>query len=263
MNTVQSPEAARPPSDAASRQLVLQLAEAHRSGSRIDPDPSLVPDTLDDAYSLQAQIQAELGWSWAGWKSGAQAVGAPTRFGPFFAHQVVRSPARRPRGDFAFCGVEAEIAFILGEKAAVLGANSDRETIMGAVASVHYAIEVVDSRLARFPEVPPFAIVSDNQCSGLLVVGDEIPGWAGQDLAALRPQLEFDGGLLAPFVGNPGGAPLDALRLLAAHCHRHGLVLEAGMTVLTGSCTGLKRAPGRGLVTVVCDGRPRTELFLA
>lgn len=262
MNPVRPPEAARFPPDAARRQLVLQLADAHRGGPRIEPDPSLVPETLDEAYALQAQIRAELGWSWAGWKSGAQAAGAPTRFGPFFAHQVVRSPARRLRADFGFCGVEAEIAFVLGEKAATLGANPDREAIIGAVASAHYAIEVVDSRLAHFPEVPQFAIVSDNQCSGLLVVGDEIPDWASVDLAALRPQLEFDGELLAPFVGNPGGAPLDALRLLAAHCHRHGFRLESGLTVLTGSCTGLKRAPAPGGIAVICDGRPRVELTL-
>lgn len=114
--------------------------------------------------------------------------------------------------------------------------------VRAAVDAALGGIEVAECRfpMDALPTMP--AILADGAGNGRYVVGPEIPGWRGRDLAALPVSLEVDG--VARRTGSGAeamGDPFRVLLWLAEALRRRGQGLMAGDLVSTGTCTGMLR----------------------
>lgn len=212
------------------------LLDARRTRVPI-PVAAVGPGDIDEAFAVQAVAAAGLG------QTGAWKVGTGTR-APIAASLVRPSPCRWPASELIRLGIEVEIAFRIGR---TIGPDAlSPEAVGEAIASVHAAIEVVDSRFDTWPVPNPLAALADNQNNGGLVYDPAGQPWTGGDLSAAEVSLEVDGTSL--FVGegrNPAGSPFDLLVWLAGHLAGIGQNLREGDLVTTGSLTGIDFvAPG-------------------
>ena len=103
------------------------------------------------------------------------------------------------------------------------------------------AIEVVETRLARWKESPALAQLADLQSHGALVVGAPSRLDVSMvDLREVEAQLRLGNALVTSTKGgNPGRDIWRLLGWLACHCAKRGRPLRAGQVVTTGSCTGM------------------------
>ena len=129
--------------------------------------------------------------------------------------------------------VEAEIAFVLG--ADLPSADTTAEQVGAAVASVHAAIEIVDSRIADW-KITFADTVADNGSSAFYVLGKEPRPLAGLDLWTCGMALEINDVVQSLGAGVAClGHPLNAATWLAQTLAARGQGLRAGDVILTGA----------------------------
>jgi 2-keto-4-pentenoate hydratase len=239
--------------DRAARAATL-LIEARRSGKGLAGLPAdCRPDSADDAYAIQDAVAQRLG-AIEGWKTGAPAPEAEPAYAPIFT--VIAGPGRFPAAAQRLFGVEAELAFRLARDLPKRGTPYTRDEIVAAIASMHPAIELVDTRFADFAKVDALSKIADNQSNGALIHGPAVAGWQSLGLDLARPPIEvtIDGTMAARTTGNSGGDPLRLLTALANHCTRRTGGLREGDMITTGSITGVAFAKP-GSVVVADFGR--------
>lgn len=226
------------------------LWSAWTSGKRIEA----LPDDIrprDDAEGFAAQLAlgAHAGAAY-GWK-----IAATTAAGQ--AHIGVSGPLpgllferfRHEPGDVLDSDgmhmrvVEAEFAYRLGSD---VPPGADRDAVLAAVDGLHLAVEVPDSRYARFETVGAPQLVADCACAGRFVLGPEVPGWSELDLSTWGTTVWINGVRAATGSGgNVLGDPRNALAWIADDLHRRGRGLRAGEIVTTGTTTApVPVAPG-------------------
>jgi 2-keto-4-pentenoate hydratase len=215
---------------------------AWRSGERIEALPAPVrPASIADGWAAQCELGALAGPSY-GWKIAATSaagqahigVGGPLP-GPLFERFRYEPGAVLPSGDLHMKVVEAEFAFRLGRD---VPPGASAETLAAAIAALHLAIEVPDSRFVDFPTVGGPSLVADAACAGFFVLGPEVAGWRGDDLAGRATRIEVNGQLAATGRGDAVlGAPETALAWRAQELARLGSGLRAGQVVTTGTTT--------------------------
>ncbi|MFK0300619.1 2-keto-4-pentenoate hydratase [Brevundimonas sp. NPDC090276] len=128
---------------------------------------------------------------------------------------------------------EAEIAFVLG--ADLPDAETTVEQIAAAVASVHAAIEIVDSRIADW-KITFADTVADNGSSAFFVLSDEGRALAGLDLEGAAMAMTVNGAVVSTGVGAAAlGNPLNAAAWLARTLAERGEPLKAGDVLLAGA----------------------------
>ena len=221
--------------------LAAALAEAHRTASPVDPDDSSAsgfPESIDDAYRVQTRLVDRLTADRGdpvGYKIGFTnervrtdlGVDEPA-YGRLLEATVVDPSATVAAAEFVGVRIEPEIAFRLGDD---LPADAARARTRDAVATVHPAIELVDSRTGWTFDAP--LAVTDNCLDAGLVLGagtgcDDRS--LGEEAVALRVDGErVDSGVGADVLGHP----LAALAWLADAVDG----LPAGTLVTTGSLT--------------------------
>jgi 2-keto-4-pentenoate hydratase len=218
------------------------LWNAWTSGERI----AALPDDVrprDDAegFAVQLAIGGRAGRSY-GWK-----IAATTASGQ--AHIGVTGPLpgplferfRHDPGDvLASDGmhmrvVEAEFAYLMG---ADVAPDAGPDEIVAAVDGLHLAVEVPDSRFARYETVGGAQLLADCACAGRFVLGPEVPGWAEHDLSTWGTEVWINGERAATGSGgNVLGDPRNALVWIVEDLRRHGHGLRAGELVTTGTTT--------------------------
>jgi 2-keto-4-pentenoate hydratase len=220
----------------------------------------LSPASEGDAYAVQEATLALLGVREAGWKVGSANPTAAALAAPLIASLVQKSPARftaRPEG---FRAVEAELCLLLGRD---IPAGASADEAWDAVASVHVAIELLDTRYADRTAMTPAALLADMQNNGGFCYGPANPVSAVDFLGA-RASLMIDGTEAKAAVGgNPAGHPKRLLAWLAGHAASRGRPLRQGLVITTGSHTGLTVAPLGSRVTARFAGLGESVLDLA
>ncbi len=209
-----------------------------------------VPTSLDDAYRLQAEL-ARLAGGYGGWKVGAlnaeqqarSGVDRPTAarlLSPF----VHTAPARLSHRRFVRPLVECELAFAMAADLPPRARPYDEDDVAAAIAAMHLAIEIADSRL---PPKPGLAMnLADAMASGGFVIGPVVPGWRALDRGSIAVTLRVNGvetarGTGAKIIGDP----LRAVTVLANNPVPGSPGLRRGDYVTTGSLTGMTAvAPG-------------------
>jgi 2-keto-4-pentenoate hydratase len=212
------------------------LIEARRSRRGLAALPEAArPASEAEAYAIQDRVARELG-EIRGWKTGAPGPTEPAAFAPIF--DVRTSPVALQGPDWQLFGIEGEIAFRIGRDVAPREKPYTADEVRTMVASVHPAIEVVESRYADFRAQDKLSVLADFTSNGALVIGPDA-GWPSFDMAKPPARILFDGKPAAEASGNSGGDPLRLLTELVNHAARRTGKIAAGTCVTTGSTTGL------------------------
>ena len=128
---------------------------------------------------------------------------------------------------------EAEIAFVLSRD--VNDPNIDAAGLAASVASVHAAIEIVDSRIADW-KITFADTVADNGSSAFFVLSDEGLPLDGLDLEGAGMVMSVNGETASTGVGAAAlGNPLNAAAWLARTLAAAGDPLKAGDVLLAGA----------------------------
>ena len=233
--------------DISQAQAASELLLRHwREGTVLDSLPAqLRPASRGEGYLIQAQLERLSPRKLFGWKiaatsaAGQQHIGVDGPLaGRLLAEMVYPDGATLPFGANRMRVAEAEFAFRIGRALPPRPTFYATDEVLESVAGLHLAIEVPDSRFADFTMAGAEQLIADNACAHQFVLGPEAPtAWRRMDLAAHRVVGRVENRLEREGRGsNVLGDPRLALTWLVNELSVHGIVLEAGQVVTTGTC---------------------------
>ena len=233
--------------------LADSLYRSEQSRKPVQPITEAFPPlTLEQAYRVQ-QINAErrlgMGQKLVGHKIGLTAkvmqelfnVSEPD-YGHLFDNMVHEASEALDLSELIDPQIEVEPAFILSRR--LKGPGVTAEEVLDATDHIRVCFEVIDSRVVDW-RIKLQDTVGDNGSSARVILGSERVGPRSLELDNLDSFLEMDGKIEDR--GNPGailGHPANGVAWLANAISRFGLALEAGHTVLPGTCTKSHRIAG-------------------
>lgn len=133
---------------------------------------------------------------------------------------------------------EAEIAFVL--KHGLNGPGISADQVVAATEYIAPCFEIVDSRIADW-KIGIIDTVADNASCGVFVMGDARIDPRAHDLPALRITVSKNGAPLSEGYGSAvQGNPAQAVAWLANTLGAHGVTLDAGDIILSGSLVPLE-----------------------
>jgi 2-keto-4-pentenoate hydratase len=231
------------------------LLDARRSGEPIvDLPAALQPVDLAEAYFVQ-DAMAEAFGPVGGWKIGAATAEATPVFAPMpkmwiaaGGAELVDSPGSHA---WRYRGLEAEIAFLIGEDLPPRATPYSREEVMAAIASCHPAIEVLESGLVDPVAATKMSASADMQIHGGFVYGAAYADWKTIDFSKETVMIAIDGSVRVERTGsNTSGDLMRLLPYLANEGAARTGGLKAGDWITTGSWTGNEQAVAGSSVDV-------------
>ncbi|MEP7222615.1 MAG: fumarylacetoacetate hydrolase family protein [Novosphingobium sp.] len=224
-------------------ELARRLRDAYSAGAVPPMRDGLDPVDIEGAYAVQTintRFWEASGRRIVGRKAGLTAKAVQVQlgvdqpdFGVLFDDMEVADggtldPARalQPKA-------EAEIAFVLGKD--LPDPQTTPEMVADAVATVHAAIEIVDSRIADW-KITFADTVADNGSSAFFVLGKQGNPLAGLDLFTCGMVMKINGAIVSLGAGAAAlGHPLNAAAWLAQTLAQRGEPLKAGDILLAGA----------------------------
>jgi 2-keto-4-pentenoate hydratase len=249
------------PRENALQQTIDTLLEARRSGNTLADLPAeLVPTDISEVYFVQDAIGAAFG-EIGGWKIGAPSLEATPVFAPMPKAWIAESGTTLSGSQWRYKGLEAEIAFLVGEDMPPRDTPYTREEVIAAMASCHPAIEELESAFTDPTQAAKFASLADLQMHGGFIYGPAVEDWQSIDFHTETVVLSVDGVVRVDRTGsNTSG---DLLRLLP-YLANEGAVrtggLRKGQWITTGSWTGNTLAVPDSQVTVQFGKAGRVDL---
>ena len=221
----------------------LALRQAYTSGAIQPLREYLEPTDAAGAYAVQelnTRFWESEGRLIVGRKAGLTAKAVQVQlgvdqpdFGVLFDDMRVPDGGHLDPGRCLQAKAEAEIAIVLG--ADLPSPATTAADVAAAVASVHAAIEIVDSRIADW-KITFADTVADNGSSAMFVLGSLRKPLAGLDLFTCGMALELNGEVASLGAGVAClGHPLNAATWLAQTLAARGEPLRKGDVVLTGA----------------------------
>ncbi len=133
---------------------------------------------------------------------------------------------------------EPEFAFLMAGDLAPRPTAYQVDKVLNAVASLHVAIELPDSRFEHVSGAGAPQLIADNACGHEFVLGAATSAdWRAMDLAQVRVSGSVRGKLECEGKGaNVLGDPRVALTWLVNELSELGIWLKAGQVVTTGTC---------------------------
>ena len=253
------------------------LWDCWTNGRRLASIPEDIrPRTREEGYAVQALLEERSAEPLFGWKIAATSTAGQAHInvtgplaGRLLAEKVIDLSRRSGEGAKAELpfGVnhmkvaEAEFAFRMGRDLPPRAQPYSVGEVLDAVATLHPAIEVPDSRFDDFTIVGAPQLIADNACAHQFVLGPaatadwpaldlvehRVTGTVGRPLEG-RHEPAVTGIVGPPFMGGqPGltregkganvlGDPRVALAWLANELSSLGIPLKAGQVVTTGTC---------------------------
>jgi 2-keto-4-pentenoate hydratase len=222
------------------------LARHWREGTRLENLPEdMRPGTRAEAYDVQACIEAHTSQPLYGWKIAATSAAGQKHIGVdgplagrLLAERVIADGGDCVLGNNLMKVAELEFAFRMGRDLPPKPEPYTEDEVLAAVATLHPAIEIPDSRYEHFDKAGLAQLVADNACAHRFILGPASPDdWRGLDLGAHRGRAFRNGAPAGEGIGsNVLGGPVIALTWLANELSRHGMTLRAGQVVTTGTC---------------------------
>jgi len=224
-------------------ELASRLREAYRSGAVPPLRDGLDPLDMAGAYAVQTintRYWESRGRRIVGRKAGLTAKAVQTQlgvdqpdFGVLFDDMRIADGGRLDPGACLQPKAEAEIAFVLGTD--LPSTQTTAEETAAAVATVHAAIEIVDSRIADW-KITFADTVADNGSSAFFVLAEEGHSLPGLDLWSAGMVMEINGTIASLGAGAAAlGHPLNAAAWLARTLAERGEPLKAGDVLLAGA----------------------------
>ena len=239
------------PIDQQTAHQAAQVVWAHwQSGQVLSALPEVCrPLSADQGYAAQAHLSRVSGQQVVGWKIAATSangqahinVGGPLA-GRLLSGQVLDSGATVPSAGNRMRVAEPEFAFAMAQDLPPQTALYSQQQVMAAVASLHPAIELPDSRLDPFTAAGEAQLLADNACARHFVLGLAAPDvWRDLDLSTylVQARVEHDSTLKYTREGTGGnvlGDPRLALTWLVNQLSGLGITLQKGHVVTTGTC---------------------------
>ncbi|MGP1676853.1 MAG: 2-keto-4-pentenoate hydratase [Burkholderiales bacterium] len=203
------------------------------------------PGTRAEAYAIQAEVAKQSGQSVAGWKIAATSKAGQQHIrvdgplaGCLLSARAVESGASMSLAGNNMKVAEAEFAFRMGRSLPKRADAYSVAEVLAAVASLHPAIEVPDSRYEDFTRVGAAQLIADVACACWFVIGAATRvDWRAVDLAQHSVSAYRNGALAGQGSGaNVLGDPRSALAWIANELCTYGDGLRAGDVVITGTC---------------------------
>ena len=221
-----------------------------QSGGVIESLPAPVrPHTRAAGYEIQRNLEARSNKPLYGWKIAATSAAGQKHIGVtgpmagrILAEQVREQGSAISLKNNRMRVAECEFAFVMAHDLPPKIAPYSNAEVMAAVASLHPAIEIPDSRFLAFEKAGEAQLIADNACAHLFILGSKsTANWRVLDLAqhAVTATLQNNGGALVHHHGvgsNVLGDPRIALCWLANELSALGVTLKAGEVVTTGTC---------------------------
>jgi 2-keto-4-pentenoate hydratase len=219
------------------------LRDAYSKGAVPPLRGRLEPTDAEGAYAVQAintRYWESQGRRIVGRKAGLTAEAVQKQlgvsqpdFGVLFDDMQVADGGRLDPARCIQPKAEAEIAFVLGE--ALPSPRLTAVEVAAAIATVHAAIEIVDSRIAGW-KISFADTVADNGSSAFFVLAEQGVALAGLDLAGASMTMTVNGVVASTGVGAAAlGNPLNAATWLAQTLAQAGEPLKAGDILLAGA----------------------------
>lgn len=228
----------------AVRQAAVELATRRKAGQH---GPRLAdacrPQSLVDALAIQREVSAHMADAIGGWK-----CGTPTDdrvvVAPIYAQTISSSehcPVWSTQGQVR---VEPELAFVIGCDLPLRDQAYDADEVESAIARVHLALELIDSRYDDQAELTFADRLADGLVNQGLWLGPQVP-WALAKAARRFPvRWSVGEGAAAVLPGqHPNDDPLAPLHWLVDHLRTTGQGLQSGQVVITGSYAGTFPCP--------------------
>lgn len=215
------------------------LLDARRTTTPIDSlPPELEPANVEEAYLVQDMIAVAYG-PIGGWKIGAPTPEASPMFAPMPAAWIAASGVTLAGSTRRYRGLEAEIAFLVGQDLPPRVTPYTREEVLAAMASCHPVIEVLESGLTDPMAAAKLSMIADIQMHGGFVYGPAFAGWQTHDFTQERVTLAVEGSVRVERTGsNTSGDFFRLLPWLANEGAARTGGLKAGQWITTGSWTG-------------------------
>ncbi len=222
------------------------LVDHWQHGAHLPTLPDhLRPSTRAEGYEIQACLEALSAKPLVGWKIAATskagqqhiAVDGPLA-GRILAEMVLPPGGPAALGANRMLVAEPEFAFRMARDLPPRATPYTQAEVMAAVASLHLAIEVPESRFLDFTLAGTAQLIADNACAHQWMLGPEAPAlWRDLDLSQHAVTGRTAAGLVHQGSGaNVLGDPRIALTWLANELSAHGVTLSAGQYVTTGTC---------------------------
>jgi len=217
-----------------------------RQGTHLDALPDSVrPRTRAEGYAVQREVQACAGQGLRGWKLAATSIPGQRHIGVDgpMAGRLLANRTYPPGTELSLAGnlmrvAEPEFAFVFGRDLPPRGAPYGTPEVLDAVAQLHLALEIPDSRYADFVHAGEAQLIADNACANDLVLGPAVEAdWRHLDLVAHAVKAEVVGRYQREGSGAAVlGDPRVALTWLANELSGIGETARAGQVVITGTC---------------------------
>ena len=170
-------------------------------GTRLDalPEP-LRPATREEGYAIQAAIGESSPGPIFGWKIAATSEAGQRHInvhgplaGRLLAERVIADGAAVSLVSNLMRVAEAEFAFRFGADLPPRATPYTVDEVLAAVATLHPAIEIPDSRYTDFTAVGAPQLIADNACAHLFLPGPAAADWRAIDLAAYPVSATVNG----------------------------------------------------------------------
>jgi 2-keto-4-pentenoate hydratase len=227
--------------EAASR----TLHDHWRAGTKLAAlEPSHRPRDRREAYAIQAALEDHAAGNLFGWKIAATSEAGQKHInvdGPM-AGRILSQTVLPDGGTASMAGnemrvAEPEFAFRMATDLPPRSSPYSVQQILDAVATLHPAIEIPDSRFADFVSAGAAQIIADNACAHLFVLGaPSTANWRSLDLVEEKPVITLRGRQFIGHGKNVLGDPRIALTWLANELSQLGVTLRTGQIVTTGTC---------------------------
>ena len=223
--------------------LARRLREAYAGGAVPPLRDGLDPVDAAGAYAVQeinTRFWQAKGRSIVGRKAGLTAKAVQVQlgvdlpdFGALFDDMRVADGGSLDPATCLQPKAEAEIAFVLATD--LPDPTTTPGEVAAAVASVHAAIEIVDSRIADW-KITFADTVADNGSSAFFVLADAGKPLDGLDLEGAAMEMTVNGEIGSTGIGAAAlGNPLNAAAWLARTLAERGEPLKAGDILLAGA----------------------------
>lgn len=147
---------------------------------------------------------------------------------------------------------EAEIAFILKDD--LIGPDITAEQVIAATESIAPCFEIVDSRIDDW-NISIVDTVADNASCGVFVIGEARANPRDYVLPNLKVKVMKNGKALSEGLGSAvQGNPAEAVAWLANTLGSHGVTLDAGDIILSGSLVPLENAKAGDVFEMELEG---------
>jgi len=214
-----------------------------RAGSKLATlEPSHRPQTRKEGYAIQAELEKScklFGWKIAATSEAGQKhinVAGPMA-GRIMADTLIADGGIASMRGNEMRVAEPEFCFRMARDLPPRSSSYSVAEVLDAVAALHPAIEIPDSRFADFVSAGEAQLIADNACAHLFVLGAATAAdWRSRDLIAEKPVITMRGQTFVGHGKNVLGDPRGALAWLANEFRELGITLRAGEVVTTGTC---------------------------